>query len=274
MKSKFIVLTDLTEHSSNLIRYAHDWSRRLDNNELILLHKTDFFVSGRIDEEKRDSLIHQAISESTDTLRDHFYSLVPNYPDHVRFKTTMDSLPEALKELEDAKSEQLVFLGLKGTNLFKKILFGTHALDVIHDTTHTIVAIPIDVDTFNPERIIVAVEKENLPNIKALDRLIPLLHPAQPELNFYLISNSPSEEAEAQFIANHIKENLQHNQTVHFRILFGNTFSEELSKIKERRLKEVLVVQRDKKLSTDGIFRQIELNDLVYEGQTPLIVLP
>lgn len=36
----------------------------------------------------------------------------------------------------------------------------------------------------------------------------------------------------------------------------------------------MLVVQKGSRLLTDQLFRQFLINELVYEGQTPLIVLP
>lgn len=274
MDTRFIVLTDLTEHSDNLIRYASDWSRKLGDTDMLLLHKIDFYISGRVEESKREDLISRALSEATDHLRDYFNTLMPGYPEQVRFKATMYSLPEVLKSLPCEGCSQLVFTGLKGTGLLKKILFGSHALDVINHTPHMVAAIPTDIDRFNPERIIVALEKENQSNISALDSLLALLGPVQPEICFFLVSGTAGEEEEAKRLGEHIEKKIGNRYQVRLRHFPEGEFLEEIGKIKERRTGELLVIQRNTGQDFNGLFRQAALNDLIYEGQTPLIVLP
>ena len=53
----------------------------------------------------------------------------------------------------------------------------------------------------------------------------------------------------------------------------GNLFNDikDMINIKEE---EMLVVQKGSRLLTDQLFRRFLINELVYHGQTPLIVLP
>jgi len=50
--------------------------------------------------------------------------------------------------------------------------------------------------------------------------------------------------------------------------------SDDIKKVLNNKTKEILVVQRGSRLLSDRVSRKFMINELVYEGQTPLIILP
>ncbi|MNE57231.1 hypothetical protein D3C80_1521830 [compost metagenome] len=59
-----------------------------------------------------------------------------------------------------------------------------------------------------------------------------------------------------------------------FAIYEGNNPFDDIKKIINNKNDEMLIVQKGSRHLTDQLFRKFLINELVYEGQTPLIVLP
>jgi len=59
-----------------------------------------------------------------------------------------------------------------------------------------------------------------------------------------------------------------------FAIYEGNNPFEDIKKVINNKIDELLIVQKGSRLLTDQLFRRFLINELVYEGQTPMIVLP
>ena len=59
-----------------------------------------------------------------------------------------------------------------------------------------------------------------------------------------------------------------------FVVYEGNNAFEDIKKVINNKIDEILVVQKGSRLLTDQLFRKFLINELVYQGQTPLVVLP
>jgi hypothetical protein len=54
----------------------------------------------------------------------------------------------------------------------------------------------------------------------------------------------------------------------------GNNPFNDIKKVINNNNGQMLIVQKGSRLLTDHFFRKFLINELVYEGQTPLVVLP
>ncbi|MBK7426529.1 MAG: hypothetical protein IPI60_05615 [Saprospiraceae bacterium] len=60
-----------------------------------------------------------------------------------------------------------------------------------------------------------------------------------------------------------------------FEIYEGSNPFEDIKKVINNKIDEILIVQKKgSRLLTDQLFRKFLINELVYDAQTPLIVLP
>ena len=59
-----------------------------------------------------------------------------------------------------------------------------------------------------------------------------------------------------------------------FAIYEGSNPFSDIKKVINNKIDEILIVQKGSRLLTDQLFRKFLINELVYEGQTPLIILP
>ncbi|HPV88611.1 MAG TPA: hypothetical protein PKU85_05315, partial [Bacteroidales bacterium] len=59
-----------------------------------------------------------------------------------------------------------------------------------------------------------------------------------------------------------------------YELYLGDNAWRDLKKIIKQKQKEFIVVQRGSRMFLDQITRKFLINDLVYEGHTPLIIMP
>ena len=71
-----------------------------------------------------------------------------------------------------------------------------------------------------------------------------------------------------------LKEMFSNRYNTSFAIYEGSNPLEDIKKVINFKIDEMLVIQKGSRLFTDQLFRKFLINELVYEGKTPLIVLP
>lgn len=146
MKKRFIILIDFSEYSSNLIKYACDWSQEA-NTKILLHHQTHPFLPAFAENDTREYIIRQENDKALEKLKKLAKDLIPNYIEVSYYVSEIDyqvTLPEILAE----PFENLVFIGLKGTGVLKKLFLGSVALRIIGNTENIVVAMPKGIDSF------------------------------------------------------------------------------------------------------------------------------
>lgn len=272
MKKRFIVLIDFSEYSSNLIKYACDWSKET-NAKILLHHQTHEFLPAFAEDDTRQYIIRQANDKALVKLKALAKDLIPNdievsyYVSEIDFHRT---LPELLAE----PYENLIFIGLKGTGMLKKLFLGSVALRIIGNTENTVVAMPKGIDSFSHEKIFVAVGEKKLLNIQQLNNFFKFIDQRNTSITFFHLAK-PNEDT------THIKEQLRNlaetyadRFTTKFAIFEANNRLDGIKGAINNKIDELLIVQKGSRILTDQLFRRFLINELVYEGQTPLIVLP
>lgn len=76
MKKRFIILVDFSKYSTNLIRYACDWSKQV-KSELILVHQTIVLAPALSDNESRNQIAQHTNNESLRKLKALAKELIP-----------------------------------------------------------------------------------------------------------------------------------------------------------------------------------------------------
>lgn len=272
MNKRFIVLIDFSEYSSNLIKYACDWSQ--ETHAKILLHyQTHAFLPAFAEKEAREYIIRQENDNALAKLEALAKTLIPDsievsyYVSEIDFQIT---LPELLAE----SFENLVFIGLKGTGILKKLFLGSIALRIIGNTENTVVAMPKGIDSFSHEKIFVAVGEKKLLNLEQLDIFLEFIDHRNTSITFFHLAK-PDEDTSK------IKEQLQQLSvtyadrfTTNFAVYEANNRVDGIKGVINNKIDEILIVQKGSRILTDQLFRRFLINELVYEGQTPLIILP
>lgn len=156
----------------------------------------------------------------------------------------------------------------------KKIFLGSVALRIIGNIENTVVAMPKGIDSFSHEKIFVAVGDKKPLNIQQLDNFLKFIDHQNTSITFFHLAK-PNEDTTL------IKEKLQtlsetyaDRFTTNFAIYEANNRLDGIKGVINNKINEILIVQKGSRILTDQLFSRFLINELVYEGQTPLIILP
>jgi nucleotide-binding universal stress UspA family protein len=272
MKKRFIVLIDFSEYSSNLIKYACDWSKQA-TAELLLVHQSIVLAPALSDTKSRQQIIQHANDEALKKLKTLAKELIPQTI-KVSFSVSDSHLQPALNTLLAEPFDHLIFTGIKGTGVLKQILLGSVALQVIENIKNIIVAIPKEISTFSHENIFVAVTPRHPLNILELNKLFNFIDKEKTCITFFYLAKPNEKTMGVEKHLNDLSKLFEDRFKTKTAIYEGSNSFEDIKKVINNKEEEMLIVQKGSRLLTDQLFRRFLINELVYEGQTPLIVLP
>lgn len=272
MTKRFIVLIDFSEYSSNLIKYACDWNKQV-NAEILLLHQTIALTTSVIDDEVKQQVAERADYEALQKLKSLSKELIPN-AFKVSYSVSENNMQLMLSELLAEPFEHLIFVGLKGTGLLKKIFLGSVALQVINNTNNTVIAMPKEIDTFSHKKIFVAVTEKHPFNILELNNFLKFIDKQNTNITFFYLAKPDEKTVGIETQLRELSEMFSHRFNVNYAIYQGHSPFDDIKKVINNKIDEMLIVQKGSRLLTDQFFRKFLINTLIYEGQTPLVVLP
>ena len=133
---------------------------------------------------------------------------------------------------------------------------------------------PKEIDAFSQSSIHVSVTEKYPLNILELNNYLKFLDDQQMKLHFFHLA-APHEDTQGiEKQLRELSELFAHRFETDFVIFEGADPLKEIKGIVKNRADEVLVVQRGSRLLTGRLFRRFLIDELVCDGQTPLVVLP
>lgn len=272
MKKRFIILIDFSELSGNLIQYACVWAVQ-ENAEILVVHETSPMVPGFSDNDTREIIIKDTNSEALENLKTLVNQFLPpglkaNYlVSEIHLQLTLDKLAE--DDFED-----LVFTGLKESGLFEKYFLKSKVLQLIENTNSIIVAMPQEINKYSHENIFVAVSEKTQLNILEFNNFLKFIDEKNTKITFFYLAkpNEDTDEFERQL--RNLTDLFADRFNTSFEIYEANNPKKDIKKVINNKIDEILVVQRGSRLLSDQLFRRFLINDLVHQGETPLVILP
>ncbi|RQP08477.1 MAG: universal stress protein [Chryseobacterium sp.] len=272
MRERFIVLMDFSEEPENLIRYAAGWAERVAA-ELVFVQKTTALIPGLADAETKRMLLEKTNAEDTEKLKAMVERIVSPVV-RTSYSVTDESVQQRLHRLLEEDYHHLVFIGLKRVGLLEKWLVGSKPLRIIENTPDIFVAIPEDISRFSHGKVFVGIAAEHPLNVLEFRKLLGFLDPADIEIIFFHLAK-PDENVEKETaLLQKLSQAFAADFTTDFKIYEGNSAFDDIRKVINNKIEEILVVQEGSRLLSDRLFRRFLINDLIYEGRTPLIILP
>lgn len=272
MRKRFILLIDFSEYSSNLIKYACNWSKQT-NAELLLVHQTIVLSPALTDDKSKQEITQYANNEARQKLKALAKTLIPNTI-KVSYSVSESHLHLTIDKLLTEPFENLIFVGVKGTGLLKKIFLGSVALDIIDNTKNIIVAMPKEIDVFSHEKIFVAVSEKNRLNVEGLSNFLKFIDNKNTNITFFYLAKPNEETRGMEKQLQKLSEMYADRFNTNFAIYEGKDPYNDIKKVINSNIDEILIIQKGSSFMTDLFFKRFVINKLVYEGQTPLIVLP
>lgn len=272
MKKRFIVLIDFSSYSKDLLLYAADWARSIEA-ELVLVHKTFVISPALADAESKKAMALAAREEAAHKLETFASELVP--PGTIySVEVTDGALESFLSALLSQPFEHLLFVGLKGTGLLKQLFIGSVALDVIEHTNEVVVAIPKHINRFSHEKLMIAVSDKHAFNVLALNNFLQFLDNQKTRIQFFYLAQPYEKTGNMEKQLKELAALFSARFPTGYKIYEGESPFEDIRKVINNKVNEILIVQKGSRLFSDQLFRKFLINELVYEGETPLIVLP
>lgn len=272
MKNRFVVLIDFSEYSADLLRYAYDWSEKTGAG-LLLAHQTAVMAPAMADAATRVALTQVTNNEAIARLEQFAREVLPSDA-KVDYLASDEPVKRVIGQIREESSDFLILMGLKGTGRLKQIFLGSFVIDVIEHADSIVVAMPRNVTKFLSEKMYVAVHSRNQINTDALDTLLKFTDGQVREMTFFTMTeakeNLPDVEAGLVELTEQYKDRVKTDYTIYQ----GEKVFDSIRKIINNQTTELLVVQRGSMSLTHQPFRRFIINELVYEGETPLVVLP
>ncbi|MEX2349250.1 MAG: hypothetical protein WD554_00070 [Flavobacteriaceae bacterium] len=267
-KNRIIALVDFSNDTSALIRFSSVFSE-LIAGKVLFIHQIPGMSPALSDNASKNKIIDFEVNEALSNLkvltREHFQKEAQHSVIH-------NSLLSELELLKNNEYFDWVLVGLKKPNALKKFLMGSTTIKLVDYSEVMTVAIPFNDAVFLPERLVVAVsEKYPLNNVQ-FSVLIKNLSGRIKEEHFITILTENDNKDNATQYLNKVSEQYKgpNNTITCFK---GDNLYEDLKNYVDGKSGSFLVVQQGSRSLTDKVFRKFLINDLVYNGSNPIIIL-
>lgn len=272
MKKRIIALIDFSLYSENLIKLAGSLSNAIEA-EIILIHQVQVIVPALADMNSRRELIEFEKSDALRNLKQISRKIIPSEK-KISFLITERPLSIVLPEIGSRDSDDLILVGLKGTGILKKIFIGSTTLKIIENLAITTIAVPVKTYNLQLERLVIATNYKFPLNRTSLDNLLRNFSGTVNEVLFISVITSDDDDIETLKNLQEIHEYYKGRITSGFRIFEGKLAFEKIKSFMKGDNRSFLVVQKGSRAINDQVFRKFLINDLVYHGSIPLVILP
>lgn len=272
MKNRFIILVDLSSESEHLIQFAYNWNKDI-GADMLLVYNTVIMLPVLTPYESKKKLIKIANQEALDKLRRLTETALPGVTS-IGFYVSEKHLVTQLRTLLRGPFNNLVFLGLSKKGLLEQIFIGSEAVKVIDGIDNLIVAVPLNPECCSPETIHVAVQKSNPLNIIDFNKLLNFRKTSIKDIVFFSVLEPGDDWNDAEKYLRDLTGLYSDRYSAANEMYRTQGGFQDLKRIILNKKDEFIVVQRGSRVFLDQIFRKFLINELVYEGNIPLVILP
>lgn len=272
MKNRFIILVDLSSDSEHLIQFAYNWSKNI-GADMLLVHNTVVMLPALTPYESKKSLTKIANREALEQLRRLAGAVLPGVMS-IGFFVSEKPLVAKLRTILRGPFNNLVFLGLSKKGLLEQIFIGSEAFKVIDGIDNLIVAVPLNPECCSPETMHVAVQKNNPLNIIDFDKFLNFRKESIKNLVFFSVLETGEDWNDADKYLKDLTQLYSDRYGAAYEMYKAQSGFQDLKRIILSKKDDFIVVQRGSRMFLDQIFRKFLINDLVHEGNIPLVILP
>lgn len=266
-KNRIIVLIDFSKYTDILLKATQLFAEIL-HADIVFVHQVSGVVPGMANVESRENIVElekqEALLKLNMLVDDNLYA-------RATFQVSDKNILTILEGLANEEYFDWVFAGVKGAGILRQIFIGSTTLKVIDNTHLLTVAIPLKTEIITPKKLIIAANYKFPFHQEQLRDVLNALSATVEEIEFITVVK---EENESPYQA-YLDEVLEKFKTYH---PSSRTFvsDDAFSEIREYILKSkdtYLVVQQGSRSFVDTLFRKFMINELVFAGSIPLIVI-
>lgn len=266
--TKWIVLIDFSDYSDVLIKFTEKIAQ-LKKLEIIFIHQVYGMAPALTDIETKIEIIENEKLRALKKLK----SITENDVfKNAKYIVSNKNLIELINEQTQKNGINIVVAGLKGTGILKQIFIGSTTTQIVNELPTITIAIPLHKSIFIPEKFIVATHYKFPLNVNAFKQLLSVFSTVK-SVEFITIATNEDDSFKSEnYIVNLCQLFLQ-NQ-VESKLYIGENALEEIKKHMVKNAQSFLIAQQGSRTLKDNIFRKFMINELVYHGKIPLIILP
>lgn len=272
MERRFIAVIDFTKEPENLIGYAGQWAAEA-GADLVLITETQSILPAFVDKELKTEIFEENNRIAVQKMRELARNEVPPAV-NIKYLASEKTIQHTLTELLKKHCDQLLFIGLRETGWFQKTFIGSTSLQIIGKTEIGIVAIPKTMRKYNYDRMFVSVSQNTPLNLLEFNNLLKFVNPDNTKITFFYLSKPEEETADMEKTLKDLVQMFAKDYKTDFAIYQGSNSFRDIKKVINNTIDEILVIQKSSRLLIEQPFRKLLLDELVYEGETPLIILP
>lgn len=266
-RNRIIVLIDFSKNTGNLIDFAYKVAK-LNNSKVIFVHQVAGIVPALADEASRIEILNYEIEEARVSLNHLSKGRIKDED----FTVSHKPLLSTLQDLQNENYSDWVLTGLKRTKPLKRLLIGSTILKIIDESSLLTLAVPVYKDLSVPHKLHIGVTALYPLNKFQLENVLLSFKDHVTQVEFFTLLKEDEDEAASR---EYLLELQQEYETYKpgIELYKGKEAHEQLKTSMTNTEDSFLVLQQGSRSLTDKLFRSFMINDLVYDAQTPLIVL-
>ncbi|MBI0400354.1 MAG: hypothetical protein GYB55_01665 [Cytophagales bacterium] len=270
--NRLIVLVDFSPYTPTQLKLACRW-QEIYGLDLVFLHKMDGLAPTLSNTRESDKIIAfnkaEAERKYLQYLKDSELSPISN-------QTTFEAIPLQLTHYLEGflKPDDLLLLGLKGTGFLKRILIGSTATTIINQLNQTVIALPQSIDFAIPRKLVLSCQEKYPLNESALEIILNTVGKKIEEIELLTIIEDKAELEPSKTYLEYIESKIGEAYSYKISIYENTDAFSEIKKRFSQCLDDFIVLQKGSRHLNDKLFRRFFINDLIHDGNTPLIILP
>jgi nucleotide-binding universal stress UspA family protein len=272
MKTRFIIPIDFSPYSASQLILAHEWARKV-LAEILVVHQADIDVPYITDPMVKERAKEVERAEVEEKLNAYVQKIIPT-ANNVSSLVVEEPIEIALKELPREGYNDLIFAGLKGTGLLKKIFIGSTTVKLIENVNELIIAVPKNMKMTVPDTLYVAVHYKYHLNLEALDRLVNIFYYKLAKIHLITVLKEGDEEDKSNFFMEGLQKRVNKITLTTVETFKGQDAQFELKRYMLDHQSGILAIQNGGRTHYESEYRSFLINDLVYDASIPMIVLP
>ncbi len=266
-KNRIILLVDFSEYSENQTEFAFSISEIMDA-KIVFVHSIPEIASSMDDQQAREEKTRTETEEAYTNLQ----KLAKGRVDDDSFLVSSKPILSTLEELSDESYFDWVLAGLKGTGTLKRIFIGSTTISIIDESDLLTMAVPSLTPMAMPEKLLVGIHPKFPLNKKQLNVVITSLTSRIKNLEFFTVLKENEDEAQARGLLQSLQKEYEAYHP-EIQLFQGDDTMSLLKSRVEKSQDAILVLQQGTRMITDRLLRKFTINELLYSGKTPLIVL-
>jgi hypothetical protein len=151
---------------------------------------------------------------------------------------------------------------------------GSVATQIIDKTNNVVVAMPKEISSFTHEKLFVAITERHPLNMPELINFLSYFDEKKTSLCFFQLAKPGEQIKPIEKELKALTSLFGDKFNTSYEVYEGSNSFTDIKKVINNTIDEILIVQKGSRHLTDQFLRQFLINELVYAGQTPLVVLP